>query len=747
MRQLTPFLESLLDAGGPFIGDYRASTRITVEPNWWLTEAAFAGNWPANKLPVRWWQRKDNSQVEVELPNLQHVTIDRTLTQDAATMTVDMYNTMMTPMTGVDPFPGQLGEPGYFTWTRGTSDDARARWGQNANEWSQVLQPNALLRVYQGYGGHDLALKGSGGIGDGPAIADGYVMLTGVFLVDTVSVDSGTSHNRGPMLHLQCRDMFKLLIDQQLYPPLVPSGVYPLFYTRGATTVIAGYTTPPQAAGAWQTKRCVWVKSGNDVWYGVNASVDGHRPTDSVDHNLATFWLSVGNAGPQYPFAVEWVEYDVQEDINGIWLAPWAGNYTCWISVMVNGVWQGAGVIPYSTGGVGRYVGAYAAAIHFVMNFGVGWEVGQWVALPSRMHAQRVRYTFSNLVRSPWGPYEYRAGLREVAVGDNGADLTTTVGPTTQTTPANYTDYVDVVKDILLWSGFWLYDPAIVGTANPPEVYGNLETTGAPGSGSPVDSAVLGNDFFEKKAPIDPLKALRDVVGYILRCDGSGAARFESPNWWTSGNFYDDGSQTSYIPSLDERLNVTDFTVAGSDAALRSQIITCVQDPALFPTGGTPISRFLPDNALTLRGLQKPAILGLLSNATQTDANVLAELIALQIWFIQRQGTVTAIFRPDIDIDTQVRVFDRVSGETYVHYVRGVHTEHDLDAGTHTMTLTTNWLGDRNTWAITTDPASFGFPVSETLQAFIAAQSGRKTEVFRVGAFQQITIVNPYNPL
>jgi hypothetical protein len=55
-----------------------------------------------------------------------------------------------------------------------------------------------------------------------------------------------------------------------------------------------------------------------------------------------------------------------------------------------------------------------------------------------------------------------------------------------------------------------------------------------------------------------------------------------------------------------------------------------------------------------------------------------------------------------------------------LHYVRGVNTHHDLDAGEYTMTLTTHWLGNGDDWAISTnvdDAGSSGkFYISPTVQ-------------------------------
>src|SRR5690606_32042012 len=71
--------------------------------------------------------------------------------------------------------------------------------------------------------------------------------------------------------------------------------------------------------------------------------------------------------------------------------------------------------------------------------------------------------------------------------------------------------------------------------------------------------------------------------------------------------------------------------------------------------------------------------------------------------FAQRRGQVTCLANPAIQVNDQVRIYERTTSETYIHYVRGISTSHDLDTGDYTMTLTTNWLGTEDDWIITAD--------------------------------------------
>ena len=114
---------------------------------------------------------------------------------------------------------------------------------------------------------------------------------------------------------------------------------------------------------------------------------------------------------------------------------------------------------------------------------------------------------------------------------------------------------------------------------------------------------------------------------------------------------------------------------------------------------------------------------------TQAQQQIFAELIEMQITMQRRLGQVTCVFNPSITVDTQIVIFERVTGDANVHYVKAVHTEHDLDSGKHTMTLTTVWFGTPENWAIGYD-ASY-CPISDAMVTYLAAIQSVKTDSFR----------------
>lgn len=251
----------------------------------------------------------------------------------------------------------------------------------------------------------------------------------------------------------------------------------------------------------------------------------------------------------------------------------------------------------------------------------------------------------------------------------------------------NYTDYATIIKDLAMWSGFTLAGDGTIG------VHGNIESTGAYAE-QPIEE-----DVFDKKPVIDAMTTIKEIVGYLIWVDEEGAIHFESPNWWEPGNFWEDGTRTSFIPEIDERLQLTEYSMSFADDQLRSEVIITNYLPEANNTG-TVTTRYTPQGQEYLRGMVRPAIWSNEVFSSPAEQQLMAQLIGLHIWFSQRTGSVRCAANPCIQINDQVRVFERVTGESYIHYVRGVSTSHDLDTGVYTMELTTHWLGSADSWAI-----------------------------------------------
>lgn len=691
MRSETGIIWDVWNRGGPFIGEVRPVGRVTVQNDGDMLHPAHTpGITDANKLPVRWFQDVNDSAVRVEVPNIRVINIDRSLDSDAATCEITLSNQWMNQNTGnisaFDPNiiaapterdPRVLGEPGFFTWNHGASAEARVRWRQTQTGWWNMLVPNALLRTYQGFGGaYPMTIQ--------DAVGAGYLALTGLWLVDEVIAGANGE------LTLKCRDMAKLLIEQKLYPPLVPAASYPLRYCRWTYKEESRerVTGSGDAAG---DRNLTYDTSANLAWYSSGA-IHGHSPAHAFDGNMDTFYLSVGNSGPTEPYAVEWVQANCGDTIDTVWVRPWAGNYTCYVSVMVGGSWVdgGQGNIPYNESGVGRYNGAYEARIPFVAKSGVPWEAPISIALPQAYKADKVRFTFTNLAHSEWGPYPYRAGARELKASLQGGQRSESFTELVKY-DGNYKDFSDIVKDLLLWAGFWLASSAPFPAT--PDILGNIESTGT------YAEDCFPNSAFDKVPVIDGITAVKELVGYIFWVDEDGGARFESPNWWSPGNFLTTGQHVGTIPEIDERVQLTDYSVSFSDRSARSEIIIANAEPTAGLTD-TVITRVTPATKATLKGIVRPVVWGNIVLVKPEEQQTMAELIAMHLYFRQRIGNVTAVANPLIQINDQVRIFERMTGETYVHYVRGMSTNYEAESGSYTMTLTTHWLGDGQNWAL-----------------------------------------------
>jgi hypothetical protein len=100
------------------------------------------------------------------------------------------------------------------------------------------------------------------------------------------------------------------------------------------------------------------------------------------------------------------------------------------------------------------------------------------------------------------------------------------------------------------------------------------------------------------------------------------------------------------------------------------------------------------------------------------------DMIALRQLMEYWKDIITISAYPHIQIDDQVRIFERTSAEGHVHYVRSIASKHDTQTGEWTYSIETNWLGQ--------DPdARWVFQqaqVGEEAQAHIEAALGQAYE-------------------
>jgi hypothetical protein len=226
-------------------------------------------------------------------------------------------------------------------------------------------------------------------------------------------------------------------------------------------------------------------------------------------------------------------------------------------------------------------------------------------------------------------------------------------------------------------------------------VFGNIENTGIADSGS-----CILEDQFLKKTVIDAMHLIRDIVSYLVRVDEEGGFRFESPNYFKSGNFDMAGAYVPVIPEIDESMQLTDYTVVYTDAPVRTDIIISSDEPTAA-LDNTVTTHLVPQDVGLLRGIVKPLMLINEFLSDPNDQLTMARLIDREIRNALVGGSVGCAANPCIGINDQVKIHERVTSETGIHYVKGCRTTQDLDTGSYLMTLTTYRLGDEDGFTVT----------------------------------------------
>ena len=436
MRNLPVIRQIWEESDGKFFGLNRPMGRVTVEPAWALrmTGQVYGAG---SKGPYRWFYREDQSQTEIEVPNIKSISIDRSIDKDAADCTIVMYNQYHAPAAEVNP-EAPLGNPGYFSYNYGNSKEAPL-FGQAPNEWSNTLIPNALIRTYQGLGGWEMVGSNFQAKSIEDAVSDGNIDMTGTWLIDKVTL--GTDG----LITLKCRDMAKLLIDQSVFVPLVPDRYYPLKYARYVYDQVPGEPEDKEPGEAGSLRHFA---SSTRRWG--SATVHGTTDTNVWDGKEDTWSISSGSSHWNNQWAKDWWEGTFGSDtgvaINSIYVSakggaetgmPYVdGGYPIWISIMEDGHWQKgkainpatANVIPWDDhdgdGKSDTLVSSMGAsnvpALHTDINYVLfgsvqnGSNGGEWFQLDRIYHAQRIRITLAPVWKTNWGPNYYRSGLRSV---------------------------------------------------------------------------------------------------------------------------------------------------------------------------------------------------------------------------------------------------------------------------------------------------------------------------------------------
>jgi hypothetical protein len=698
---------------GQFVGDDKPVTRATIQKSGLKQDGAFR--------TILF----DQHQPQYEIPNLKTIRIDRRLAQDAASLTLTFANqaplvegeNLDEPydpnllLTGNAPTRRQLadlGRPGLYSYRRGVTPDSAEKWGHETDStWVDMFIPNRVVRTFQGYG-----TDGSPNPWD-----DTKLILTGAFLIDRVE------YTAEAQIKLHCRDFAKLLIEQRLYPPIIPLDQYPLEFctdqiesstvevTTGSETVVEetlGDDVGVHVGSGWD--------SSVTPWYGYNGSVFGHRASHAFDGDESTYWLSVGNSGPNQVWSYEWIEADTRgEPVNRVRFKQKWGGYKIYIGVKVNGVWQGTDTVPYGATSEPAYPNDSDRPYVLTTTTPTG---DQWVEidLPQTYSAERVRITFTNLADSNLGTYEYRAAVYEMEVRHFTAASTDSTTTTSEEdvdvlVPGNIGDYTDIIKILAAWSGFhWpsasINDPNIEPFAggiagNVGRVWGDFFYSGA----FPVEPPCIPPSFWDNKSVMDGINQIKEILGFIFFIDSTGGIIWRMPNIWRTGNFI---AGVGYIGQdsvrdIDETQVLIDYGVTVDDTNLRSEIIVVsADDPTLhraiapgFAQGEVVPSAVDPAGDLALLGGQERIML--VPNypfLNQDEVDKFAYLVSLWIHWSYRKSQFRIPGNPAFEPDDQVRIYERVTSESYVHYIQGISSSMNMDDGSWYLDIDTHWLGN-----------------------------------------------------
>jgi len=353
--------------------------------------------------PWRWLQGQ--SEPDFEIPGVKSIEIDRSLGDDCATCRIVVYNDLALAdgsPEGVD----NLGRPGYLSYSRGetlasprhsvydtykvpaggifqdTSDENtyRTTWLYPKGFWFDKLIPNRLLRTYQGYGSDNHDLDGNDRAPDDPLYIvpwdDKHLVITGTWLVDTVTF--GTDG----LVTITCRDVGKLLLEQVVYPPMIPLARFPLKYCPDEAAV---YRAATGAAASLSADRIHYplVHDGaaheqhTDTYPG--GYVYGHHARHAFDDDPATYYLSHSYSSSTGAYEEEWIQGECNSaTINQLRVRTYGTGYVCYVSVLEAGDWQGGSVIPYSAAGESH---SHGAGIPYVVKHTFGSE-SQIINLP-----------------------------------------------------------------------------------------------------------------------------------------------------------------------------------------------------------------------------------------------------------------------------------------------------------------------------------------------------------------------------
>lgn len=644
-----------------------------------------------------------------ELPNIKQVRWNRSIDQDLATCQITLFNTKPLPLgttpTAAGTSDDEFEQVGYYTPNRGLDSDP---WGYGTNDWRRRIAPDRIIRTFEGYGFNTAYSPDK----------DPNLYPSGVWRIDDVEFTSDG------LINISCRDIGSILADQIMFPPIVPFHQYPVAfstYTDGGPPGNPPDERRPEPAqkpdivnevGDWfrptydTDSNIPYIgrgfTDGGRPYVSGTGAVRGHHGKHAFDNTPSTYWMSVGNL-PNWSSAFEYVQGKFSStDVFGVKVKVWGGPYRMYISVFADGEWKGRQEIPYQS----RVVDTNAD-IRFVKSVTIDHGEEKKIKLPKKISgATKIRITLTDLFNSGIGFYRYRGGIRNVQVGGNVEEVTD--GGTR--IHGNYKDYSDIVRWLCAWGGFYWpksgnalnfikYADGTTLTLNPSSdfwafpdhrggnIWGKVEQTGTWGV---VDHP---SEVFDKKPLLDGIKYVKDIIGFNFYIDESGGVIWKRPNIYEKNNYIypwtggpDISTSPTQIITIDETQTLLTMTSKLSSKNVRERVFVA----NVNGRKGAVVKGYNPYPSRLRR------VAGWTDQHFETnrECRVMARTIALRAMLTYRENTSTIPGHPGIQIDDQVELVERVTGENYRHYVKSISSDFDMTQGKWTYTLGTHWLGN-----------------------------------------------------
>ena len=622
-------------------------------------------------------------------------------------MTMELFNTLPLPA-GTGPDTGDSFDLlGYYTFNRGRTNYSATTWGHEPNQWQDFLVPDRMVRVYQGYGAN-YSVKPED---------DPNLVLTGVWLIDDVT------YTADGVITVEGRDVGRLLTDQIMFPPVVPLAKYPLTFEQ-----IRNVPNKPVTTGSWNYKRPAYRTSsapaGQEAQYGHLPQHAFDAQSSGLSYTQQSYWLSVGRTKPDLPDGFEWVEGALTgETLAAVKVAVRGGGYKIYVSVYTDKAkggaktgWVGTTIVPYRPTASRDHGGK----IPYVGTAQIGYAGEGVITFPAIRGVTRVRITGPVNFNGGHKVNPYRFGVRDIQV--SGPGPVTIDGGTHE--EGDYRDYSEIVKRLLAYGGWWWPQNAQQVLTD-----GNARTytfpnrdrflSDVPGGKLPggrlwadihpsgtSGPAPLGVAIWDKKPLMDGINYVKDILGFIFFIDEVGGAVFRLPNVYALGNWLIDSDgysglqRTAEIPEYYDDQMILGLRAKLSSRNLREHVFVANTDGKTGATGKGRIPH--PVGFRRVGGWTDQNF------ASTNEAQIMADLITLRQLFTWRQDALRIPANPALQIDDQIRIIERTTGDAYVHYVRGISSTWDLESGQWIYDVTTNWLGadPQAEWAFrTTDLA------------------------------------------